>query len=541
MNRRNFLQQAMGTGIALPVALGGMSVRAMANSPIVQSMAGLAANSDKILVLLQMQGGNDGLNMVVPLDQYSRYSTVRPTIALPEASVLRLGSTGSAATMGLHPAMTGLKSLYDDGRVTLVQGVSYPSPNFSHSRSTDIWMTASDSNQTLVTGWNGRFLDVAYPNYPENYPNPAMPDPLAIQISAQVSTMFRSAGETMAVALTDPQAFYNLVNGTGASNANAAGEVPDNTLAGQHVAYVRQIQAQSMEYASSIKRAADKATNRITYAANNPLAAQLAIVARLIAGGLKTRVYAVQIGGFDTHVNQVTAGTPIAGTHSQLMLRISDAIKNFQDDLRLLGVDDKVLGMTFSEFGRRVEQNSSVGTDHGTSAPVFFFGKNVQPGIIGVNPSLTNLVNGNNLAMQYDFRQLYASVLSQWFSATSDELFAAVRRDPTAFTQIPIVRSSATSVRNTPTGANGDAGLLRHFPNPASSLVNIEYKLPTAGMVTVKMYDMQGRELATVRDAYEMSGQHSILFDVSALPQGVYFYRMTYNEMLITRQIVVQR
>ncbi len=541
MNRRNFLQQAMNAGIALPVAINGMSVRAMAQSPIVQSMAGLAANTDKILVLLQMQGGNDGLNMVIPLDQYARYSTVRPTIAIPEAAAIRLGSTGVASTMGLHPAMTGLKSLYDDGKVTLVHGVSYPSPNFSHSRSTDIWMTASDSNQTLVTGWNGRFLDVAYPNYPDNYPNPAMPDPLAIQISAQVSTIFRAAGETMAVALTDPQAFYNLVNGSGAANRNAAGEAADNSLAGQNIAYIRQIQAQSMEYASSIKRAADRATNRVTYATNNPLAAQLAIVARLIAGGLKTRIYAVQIGGFDTHVNQVTAGTPIAGAHAQLMLRISDAIKNFQDDLRLQGVEDKVLGMTFSEFGRRVEQNSSVGTDHGTSAPVFFFGKNVQPGIIGTNPSLTNLVNGNNLAMQYDFRQLYASVLSQWFDATPDELFAAVRKEPTAFAQIPIVRRTTTSVRNTPIGANGDLGMLRHFPNPASSLMTIDYKLPTAGMVTVKLFDVQGRELSTLRDAYEMSGQHTILCDVSSLPQGVYYYRMQYNEVLITRQVVVQR
>ena len=172
-----------------------------------------------------------------------------------------------------------------------------------------------------------------------------------------------------------------------------------------------------MSYASRVKTAADRAQNRSALypaAGQNTLADQLKIVARLIAGGLRTRVYLVNLGGFDLHSNQVVASDTTTGTHATLLGKLSAAAQSFLDDLELLGADHRVIAMTFSEFGRRVASNASLGTDHGTAVPVFLFGRMVRSGVVGSNPSLLDLSSGN-LKMQFDFRAVYASILSQWF------------------------------------------------------------------------------------------------------------------------------
>jgi uncharacterized protein (DUF1501 family) len=314
---------------------------------------------------------------------------------------------------GLHPAMTAMRDLFNNGQMCVVQGVSYPNPNFSHFRATEIWLTASDSNQNLTTGWMGRYLDHEFPGYPQGYPNNAMPDPLALQVGSVVSEGFQGSKQSTAITIQDPNTFYQLVSG---SSSGGQDQAPD-TSAGQELAFIREVAAQSVSYASQVKAAADRAQNKSSlYPATgqNPLADQLKIVARLIAGGLKTRIYLVSLGGFDLHSNQVLSTDTTAGTHAVLLGRLSSAAFSFIDDLELLGAAHRVISMTFSEFGRRVASNASLGTDHGTAEPVFVFGSLARAGVFGVNPNLSDLSSGN-LKMQYDMREVYASILLQWF------------------------------------------------------------------------------------------------------------------------------
>ncbi|HEX9513115.1 MAG TPA: DUF1501 domain-containing protein [Puia sp.] len=404
MKRRDFLLRTMPS-VLLPSLINGFSIRALAASPLAQAAGGL--NRDQVLILVQLNGGNDGLNMVIPLEFYDAYHAARANIAIPEDKILRLNGFDKT---GLNPAMPELQSLFNEGKLTIIQGVSYPQPNFSHFRATDIWLSGADTGQILPTGWAGRYLNEQYPHFPEDYPNRNMPDPLAIQIGSLVSPALQGPALTMGMAISNPNSFYDLIN-------DRAAAAPA-TRAGDQLAYIREMSVKTDQYAGVIKAAAQKVTkqsDKYPAAGKNPLADQLKIVARLVAGGLKTKIYLVSMGGFDTHAKQTDATDTTTGNHAKLLGKLSEAIGAFQDDLCLLQVEKRVTGMTFSEFGRRIKSNASGGTDHGTAAPVLLFGSGLQPGIIGSNPILpANATVNDNIAMQYDFRALYASLLEKW-------------------------------------------------------------------------------------------------------------------------------
>ncbi len=421
MKRRDFLRRAIPATM-LPFGINGFSLAAYGRPPFREPVLADGAPPDRVLVLIQLNGGNDGINTLIPLDQYATYYDLRSNIAIPEDRVLRLTDR-----TGLHPAASGLKTLYDGGKLCIVQGVSYPNPNLSHFRATDIWLTASDYNQYLSNGWMGRYLDFEFQGYPGGYPNEEMPDPLAIQIASVASIGFQGPSQSMAVTLQDPNTFYRLVSG---STSGGEDEVPQ-TPAGRELAYIRQIGDQSVRYAARVKAAADRAKNRSSLypaAGRNALADQLKVVARLIGGGLKTRMYLVSMGGFDNHSNQAVSGETTTGTHATLLGNLAAAALAFQDDIELLGAGHRVIAMTFSEFGRRVVSNGSLGTDHGTAAPMFLFGGMVRPGIAGSNPSLTDLTSGN-LKTQYDYRTVYAAVLNQWFGVPAVDLDAVLLKE----------------------------------------------------------------------------------------------------------------
>ncbi|MCU0426643.1 MAG: DUF1501 domain-containing protein [Candidatus Kapabacteria bacterium] len=528
MKRRDFIRGA--TAVALPLSLSGYTARAMGLSPMMETLAELTALEDRYLVLIQLAGGNDGINTVVPLDQMSDYNRLRSNVALPENRLLKLNDKTA-----LHPSMVGMKSLYDSGRLAVMQGVAYPGSNFSHFRSTDIWMSSADFNETLDTGWMGRYLDTQFPNYPVGYPSTAMPDPLAIQISATPSLTLKGTNAPMGINIQDPVAFQGLVTRARPAQ-NSFTEAPDNA-AGQQIAYIRQVQAQSDVYAGTITKAYNSSRNLSTYTpANvNPLADQLAIVARLIAGGLKTRVYLVTLGGFDTHAQQVVATDRTLGSHATLLARLSEGITSFQEDLRLNKIDHKVIGMTFSEFGRRVQSNVSSGTDHGTSAPVFLFGSSVRGGVLGTNPSLTNLDNGN-LRMQYDFRQIYATILKQWFGTNNSEYTAVLGKD---FTTLPLIQG-ATSVANDQPNVPASGVRIQNFPNPVSSNTTFEYTLPFASRVRLSVVDAQGRTITTLEEQ-QPAGTYNINFDAGALANGAYQYRLETERGWASGRMIVAR
>ncbi len=526
MKRRDFLKTTSPL-IALPLVLGGFPIGAVARSRTFDPLWQILSATDRVLVLIQLNGGNDGINTVVPLDQLSTYYQVRPQVALPESKLLRITDTAA-----LHPAMSSIERMFNDGMVTIVQGVAYPNTNLSHFRSTDIWMTASDYNQYLSTGWMGRYLDTLYPNYPTGYPNDNAPDPPAVQIGAVMALALQGPLASMGLALQDPQTFYDIINGTQSSISVG---IPD-TRPGHELAYLREVEIKSQMYSTSIKTAADKAQNKATYPTNNTLADQLKIVARLIAGGLQSRVYLVSIGGFDTHSAQVDTADTTLGTHATLLGRLSDAVAAFFDDLRLLGIEDRVVAMTFSEFGRRVASNASNGTDHGTAAPMFVFGTQVIPGIRGTNPSLSELDNNGNLQMQYDFRQVYSSILAQWYGADPTTLQTVMLKD---FPTIPIIRTSTTSVDDSQPANYSALGIA---PNPvaAGESLNLMFTLPAAAPVNVEFHDTLGRLITQTSIGYLPAGSHRVSIAAPLVSSGMLTCTLRASDCVARGTVVVQ-
>ncbi|MDZ4745241.1 MAG: DUF1501 domain-containing protein [bacterium] len=524
MKRREFLVRTSGA-VSIPILLNGLPLKAF-DGPVLHQLFGVDVPTDRVLVLIQLNGGNDGLNTVIPLDQYSLYATPRPNVAIPETKALKLTDTTA-----LHPSMTGIQTLWNEKKVSIVQGVTYPNPNLSHFRSTDIMMSASDSNVNVTSGWLGRYLNGVFPNYPEGYPNASMPDPIAIQMSAVVTmTLLGLNQQGMGIALQDPESFYNLVNGTTASTD----ELPSALHARENVLFVREVQMKSLQYSTVIKEAADKATNLETYPTGNRLADQLKIVARLIAGGLKTRVYLVQLGGFDTHSSQVDQADPTIGSHAVLLGQVSSAVTAFQRDIEKLGAANRVVSMTFSEFGRRVSANLSLGTDHGTAAPMFVFGIPVQDGIIGTTPNLRDL-DKDNLKMQFDFRQVYASVLEQWFGADPTVIREVLFDE---FTTVRVIRQSATDVQDEIASTFSFSAVA---PNPVRGDANFKYSVQTTENVQLTVFDNLGFHVATVVNQERTAGMYTVPFGTSNLPSGTYLAQLKVGNERRTQTFVVVR
>ncbi len=433
MKRRDFLKYSLPTAIGIPSLINGFQVNAMPNSP--WSAISADINTDRVLVIIQKFGGNDGLNMVFPLDQYDKLANARGNILMPKSNILKLSDN---ANTGLHPALTGLLDLYNNAKLSIVQSVSYINPSFSHFRATDIWTTGSNSDTVLTTGWGGRYLEEAFTGFPTGYPNASMQDPLALQIGSQVSGLYLGSRGNTAFPIESSDSFYNLVNGISSATPNSP--------AGEELAYIRNVTQTTNIYTQRILAASANVTSQYSgYPPEyqNRLADQLKIVARMIAGGLKTRVYMVTMDGFDTHSNQVEAGNKTIGQHADLMAELSTAITAFMADLAFLNIDNRVLGLTFSEFGRRILSNDSLGTDHGVAAPMFIFGKNVKPGVVGLSPVIpTVTTEDDNVPMQFDFKQVYSAVLKNWFCANDATLSTVFGN---GITPLEIINPSAIS------------------------------------------------------------------------------------------------
>ena len=518
MKRKDFLRNTLPMAV-IPSLLKPFSVRVLGESPFFQEMLNGFVETDKVLVLVQLNGGNDGLNTLIPLDQYSNYFNARSNIAIPENNVLRLSGVSG---VGFHPAMIGMQQLYNEGQLRIVQAVGYPNPNFSHFRATDIWMSGSASNEVLTSGWTGRYLADQYPDFPTGYPNTNAPDPLGIQIGSTTSLALQGPSANMGISISSTSNFYSLINGTE--------EPVPATPAGEALQYVRLVARQTNAYAGRITEAASKVTQQGVYP-NNNLADQLKIVARLIKGGLKTRVYMVSLGGFDTHASQTNTNDPLTGSHTTLLTRVSSAIKAFQDDLKGLGVADRVIGMTFSEFGRRIRSNGSVGTDHGAAAPMFLFGTKVNPGITGVNPTIpTNALVNDNIPMQYDFRSVYASLLQGWFCADAATLQNTLLQN---FQQLPLCASGTCGVTSVTDTRIPGVSLISNYPNPFTETTTIKFKT-AGGHALIQIMDAQGRVIKTLHDRDMPPGEYTVRFEANGLPAGMYYMRFQNG---ITQQV----
>jgi uncharacterized protein (DUF1501 family) len=302
MKRRDFMR-------AVPITLGGMSLKAYASSPMLDMLSSSLTNSDHVLVIVQLSGGNDGLNMVIPLDQYGVLSNKRANILIPEPQVLKFSGTNGAT--GLHPAMNRMMEMWDEGRLSVLQNVGYPNFNYSHFTATDIWMSGIVGNQASGSGWAGRYLNYEFPNYPTGFPNNTTPHPLAIRIGSNVGLGLQHMGVNMGISINNTTDPLNLTGSIYTDPAPA-------DCRGDKLAHVREVQRQTDKYGDVIQDAANKGCNVSSLyptgtAPGASLANALKIVAKLICGGMQTKIYWVNTGGFDTHSNQVTASDHSAG------------------------------------------------------------------------------------------------------------------------------------------------------------------------------------------------------------------------------------
>ena len=417
--RREFLRTGLLGGSlcwTMPAFLSRtmQSLHAEADGALIQGVTGRDGN---ILVVLQLAGGNDGLNTVIPLGN-DEYRKSRPTIGVPEASILKLDPQ-----TGLHPSLSGLASAYQEGHLAVVQGVGYPNPNRSHFRSTEIWATAVDSNKSSNTGWIGRYFDNACSGCDASV-GIAMASqmPQALTASVPKGVLYQGGGgggkkKNKKSGGAKAEADGSMMMEEDDDAGQAGGSIgmlngPGNLGKLSALDFLERTEMDAKVSQQEIAQASGKAKNSVPYPSTR-LGQNFAMVSRLIAGGMPTRIYYLSLGGFDTHTQQ-------AGAHERLLKEMGDAVAAFLSDLKAQGNLGRVSLMTFSEFGRRVKENASGGTDHGAAAPMFLAGGGIKSGLLGQMPSLApqDLFDGD-VKYNTDFRSVYATVLEKHLGVKS--------------------------------------------------------------------------------------------------------------------------
>ncbi|HEX9950348.1 MAG TPA: DUF1501 domain-containing protein [Rubricoccaceae bacterium] len=496
--RRDFLARAgLGTAaIGLGSVLGTTRASALTGGGLLSHLSRI--DTDRVLVLIQLKGGNDGLNTVIPVGN-SLYHNARPTLGIADTAALRL-----ADGVGLHPSMAPLMAMWSGGDVAVVHSVGYPAPSLSHFDGTDTWSTARPVGQSQPAGgWAGRTLRL---DHPVGEPLPDTPP--AVQIGSQNPLLFQSGDTDFSLMLQSAATIAQI-------QANGGLYDPDDVPVlpyGAELSYARTVSNAANRYVGAVQTAASAGTNAATYP-NTTLGNNLAAVAKLVRGGLTSRVFVVQLGSFDTHVGQAT-------THATLLGDLAGSVASFYADLAAAGHAQRVLTMTFSEFGRRVGQNGSGGTDHGTAAPLFAFGPSVTGGLYGTAPDLSALTSAGNLVHSTDFRSAYATVLGPWFGLDAATVAGVLGG---AYAPVGFAAGQATSTAPAPTA---ELRLDAPFPNPVRDRARLRYALPEAGPARLLAYDALGRTVAVLDDGFHAAGAHEATFDASVLPAGVYVLRL---------------
>jgi uncharacterized protein (DUF1501 family) len=533
MKRRSFIKSALATtsmAAAAPHILSGMAVRA--NSPVI-ALSPTTLEGDSILIIIQLFGGNDGLNTIVPVDSDDYYK-IRPTIAVQKKDAWQWLNTD----LYFHPALVksayrnGLGGLMDEGRLAVVQDVGYENPNLSHFRSTDIWLSGINSSDPFVRlseGWIGKFMSRALPDFPQVLPE----HPLCVQIGGTLSMLLQSQKGDMGIALTDPQKFFELGKGLSPD----LDELTEDSSYAKEFNYIRGIAEQSDKYSQIVIDAFNKGKNRVTYSTSG-LPAQLGLIARLISGGLKSRVYMCSMGGFDTHVAQQQFDDPTKGLHPSLMSQIANGIAMFMHDALQQGFVDRVVGLTVSEFGRRPFENGSRGTDHGAASVQFVFGSgnSIRSSRYGNAPNLKDFDSNGDIAYQNDYRRVYADVMQNWFGASPEDTEAVLGE---RIAPLGVIKKRVSSVRETITNSDSNNAVVI-APNPTiDGNTYILFELNRAVEVSISLYSTRGQFVKDIHKGFLSAGRQSIL--ASNLQTGNYVVIITAGQHTIHSSISVVR
>jgi uncharacterized protein (DUF1501 family) len=542
MKRRKFIKLSATASV---LSLNSIEIRAALN-PLL-SLAGCPDISNRKIVLINLAGGNDGLNTLIPINQYARYSVLRPTIKVPRAgskAYINLDvSLPDNQQIGLNPSLTEFKALYDQGWLRILQSVGYPSQNKSHFKSTDLYLTGNDGNSMqngFDSGWIGRFMELFYSNIIGGT------FPMAVEIGSNKTSLgFHGKNEHgLALNITgqDPAGFYSVLSGLG---GDAPAIIPDTDY-GKELEFITNTDVLSNQYAQSISSSFNTGNNAVSYP-DSDISNQLKTVARLISGGLETKVYLVRISGFDTHNAQVQGNGDPLGRHYELLSELSQAIGAFFNDLKQQNLSEDVVGLTFSEFGRKAAENGNLGTDHGEIAPMFVFGEPVEGGVSGTNPDLDEAKDTNNYqikTVQHDYRQTFGTLLQDFLGADNSIIDATFFNHTLneSFTNLKItdlvkdnyVVSEACIAGIDEPDVNLEEYTWQVYPNPCrdnlhvsslEDIIGIEYKLFTMAGILI------AHRIETVSQ-----GKTSIY--LGHLSQGVYMLQINSNSKTETHKII---
>lgn len=540
-SRRSFLQ-ALGIAGSGSMMLGSNMLTASAPSPLTAAIAN--APTDAILILIRLSGGNDGLSTVIPIEQYDTYRNARPNIYLPESKILKLTDE-----FGIPTYMNSLESMWGEGQFKAVHGVGYQNQSLSHFTGSDIFANTDLTTTNFTgenTGWMGRYFENIYPDYLVNPPA----SPAAIQIGNYGSLVFQGEETNYAFVTSNIDQLEQIAES--GVQYSLDDSLFNNCMYGDQLKFLRGVANTTYEYSGLIHEAYERGQNQVQYQ-DNGFARQLALLARLIKGDLGTKVYMISMGGFDTHGNQ-----PLA--HEQLMSNLSIAIDNFYDDLAFTQQDDNVLSMTFSEFGRRIFENGSNGTDHGKAAPTLFFGSGLDgSAFVGEHPSLDDPNSRGNLEYTMDFRDLYATVLAEWLCVPIPLVEQHLLNHPynpvnlgfsCSGTEFPdIVYSNDPPTPPTPGDPDGtipDPELLDaivHKPfYPTKETPYIYLEMPFTALVDIQLYNILGQNVGTVFNEIMLEGSLEINVRDRLplnLATGKYIYRIQVQDRKMSKSIMV--
>jgi uncharacterized protein (DUF1501 family) len=540
-SRRSFLQ-ALGIAGSGSMMLGSNMLTASAPSPLTAAIAN--ADTDNILILIRLSGGNDGLSTVIPIEQYDLYANARPNIYIPESKVLKLTDE-----FGVPSYMNALEPLWGEGQFKAVHGVGYQNQSLSHFTGSDIFAN-TDLTTTgfsgLNTGWMGRYFENIYPDYLVNPPAA----PAAIQIGQFGSLVFQGEETNYAFVTSNIDQLQEIAES--GVQYSLEDSLFNDCMYGDQLKFLRGVANTTYEYSGLIHEAYERGQNQVQYQ-DNGFARQLALLARLIKGNLGTKVYMISMGGFDTHGNQ-----PLA--HERLMTNLSVAINNFYEDIAFTQQDDKVLSMTFSEFGRRIFENGSNGTDHGKAAPTLFFGSGLNgSAFVGEHPSLANPNGRGNLEYTMDFRDLYATVLAEWLCVPIPLVEQHLLNHPYAPVNLgfncsgvdfpDIAYSDEPYTPPTPLDPNGEdpspelLNAIVHKPfYPTQQTPHIYLEMPFSAHVDIQLYNILGQNVGTIYN--EMMFEGSVEINIrermpNHLSTGKYIYRIQVQDKKMSKSVMV--
>ncbi len=487
---------------------------------------------DSIMILIELFGGNDGLNTIIPAYN-DLYYTLRPNLSYPVEFCRRFENSDLYFNPNLVDGIFngGLLQMFAEGKLAIIEGVGYENPNLSHFRSQDIWLSGinnSNNSVKLTEGWLGRFLARKLPGYPLEIPE----HPLAIQIGGTLSLLLKSDVGDMGIALTDPDKFYELGNGLTPNEPLRTGISKYD----KEYNFIHTIAKQSEIYSKAVKQAYDKGKELIKVNYSSGLSQQFRLISTLIAGGLKTKVYYVSLSNFDSHAQQQSGY--YVGQHPTLLRQVANAISEFMEDAIQLGYAERIAGMTISEFGRRAYDNGSNGTDHGAASMQFVFGHDNY--VNGAyyreqgKPDLSDLDDAGNVKFQYDYRRTFVDFLQSWMGATDDDIEAVFGQK---FMPIGVLNPRTVSVDDSIEFNNNLA--INIYPNPSAGKAVAEIVLKRSAEINLEIYNLLGFKVSTLYNGFADSGFHR--FNITIDKSNAYYCLLTIGNKKYSAKFIVNK